>query len=241
MAINVLTSPKIWLAEYDLSGDLSGTALTLSSELLDNTTFGDTTRSRAGGLKSVALSHEGLWNGGDDAIDDVLFGKIGVRNALASSAPEGGAVGNVAYFFRAIHGEYSPGATVGAMLRFSVSAEGSDGIGLVRGQLLENNTLTSTGAGTGIQLGAASAGQSVYAAMHVLSSGTGTLDMVVESDADNTFGSATTRFTFTQASAATSEWATPVAGAVTDTWYRVSYTIAGASPSFEAVVVVGIK
>jgi len=69
---------------------------------------------------------------------------------------------------------------------------------------------------------------------------TPTLDVTIESDDAEGMASATTRLTFTQATATTSEWQ-ELAGAVTDDWWRAAWTIGGGSPSFTAVVVVGIR
>lgn len=238
MPIDILgPNTKLWLDKYNLTGDLYKIDLQESVELLDNTVFGDDTRSRIGGLKSVKLDNEGLWQGDDDAVDDALFGKIGVRNVPVSVSPDG----VVSYLFRATQGLYQPGAEVGQILRFSVSAEGSGGVGLVHGQLLHNAVKTATGVGSGAQLGAVGASQSLYAALHVIAASgtTPTLDVVIQSDDASGFASPTTQLTFAQATGLTSEWLSK-AGAIADDWYRVSFTIGGTTPSFEFIVSVGI-
>jgi hypothetical protein len=68
-----------------------------------------------------------------------------------------------------------------------------------------------------------------------------TLDVIVQSDDASGFPSATNRITFTQATGFTAEYATPVAGAITDDWWRVNFTIGGtASPNFTFICVIGI-
>lgn len=244
MAIHVLTTPKIYVGEYDLSGDMNSVASTYSGEPQDNTTFGGTTRTVQGGLKKVTFSAEGFWNGGDDEVDDALFSKINVANVPVTLVPEGETIANACYLFRALHAEYSPFAsgTVGEMLRFSVSAEGSGGTGPVRGTLFHVGSETATGTETKVQIGAVAAGESLYAALHVLTvSGTNpTLNVLVRSDADASAGGESTRITFTQATAITSEWKS-VAGAITDEYWDVSFTIGGTNtPTFEFVLSVGI-
>lgn len=241
MATHVLTDAKVWVGDYNLSGDLNGVGLEYRAELLDDTVFGDTTRSRTGGLKMVTLNVQGIWNGADNEQDEELFGNIGTANVPVSVASQGGDVGEIAYLFRAIEARYAPGASIGELLRFEADAEGSDGAGLVQGYVLENDTLTATANGTAVQAGAAAAGQTIYAALHVLSaSAADTLDVKIQSDSASNFPSATDRITFTQATARTSEWKT-LAGAVTDTWWRIVATIGGTSPSFTFVVTLGIK
>lgn len=242
MATQVLTDAKLYVGEYDLSGDHVSVALSYSAEMLDATTFGQTTRIHAGGLKNVSLSGEGFWNGGDDELDDALFAKIGVADVPVTVVPAGETLANPAYLFRAVYGSYAPGATAGELFRFSASASGSGGVGVIRGNLLHVGSETETGSETKQLLGAVAAGKSVYAALHVLTvSGTNpTLDVLVRSDANADAGGESTRLTFTQATAITSEWKS-LASTITDTYWDVSWTIGGTdTPTFEFVVSVGI-
>jgi len=51
---------------------------------------------------------------------------------------------------------------------------------------------------------------------------------------------ATERVTFSQLADIGSEWATPVSGAITDDWWRIDWTIAGADPSFTILAALAI-
>jgi hypothetical protein len=62
----------------------------------------------------------------------------------------------------------------------------------------------------------------------------------VESDDNGSMTSATTQITFPQKTFVTSEWLS-AAGAITDDYWRVGYTIGGSTPSFNFAVVVGIR
>lgn len=243
MSSLVLTDSKLYLASFDLSGDMNAIALTYGADMLDATTFGNSTRINKAGLKTVVAQCEGLWNAdGTDQADDVLFSRVGTREIPVTICPTTGADGEPAYIFRAAQSEYSPSGTVGEMLAFSVNMEGSDGAPLVRGFVLQPaSAKTATSTGTARELGAVSATQDLYGALHVIAaSGTNpTLDVTVESDTAENFPSTTTRLTFAQKTAIGSDWQT-AAGAITDTWYRVSYTIGGTNPSFTFVVAVGI-
>lgn len=239
MAVEVLTDAKVWLAEFDISGKLNAVSLQYGAEMVDDTVFGDDTRSRAGGLKTVALGVEGYFDGAD--VDPALFGEIGVADNPVTVAHVS-TIGNIAYLFKSIAGDYSPGGQVGDMFAFSAGAEATGG--LIRGTLMVNAAaVAATANGTGRQLGAVGATQSLYAALHVTAASgtTPTLDAVVESDDNSGFTTATTRITFTQATAVTSQWATPVAGAITDDWWRIQYTIGGTTPSFDFAVAIGIQ
>jgi hypothetical protein len=102
---------------------------------------------------------------------------------------------------------------------------------------------TVTGNGTARQLGLVGATQKLYASLHVVDASVAdTLDVKIQSDDASGMGTPTDRITFTQATAVGAQYATPVSGPIaTDTWWRVSYTIGGTSPSFKFAVVVGIQ
>ena len=244
MASQVLTDCKLYSGEYDWSGDMNSVRLDYAAEMKDATTFGQTTRINKAGLKSVRLNSEGLFSAGTGEIDGELFGVIGTADRAVSVIPNAGtAIGDAAYLFRSMRTDYRPGAQVGELLRFASSAVASGGDGLVRGVVLFPSTaVTATSTSTKYEVGAVSATQRLYAALHVFAvSGTNpTLDVIVQSDANSGAGGETNRITFTQATAASSQWSS-VAGAVTDTFWRLSYTIGGtATPTFTFAVTVGI-
>jgi hypothetical protein len=86
------------------------------------------------------------------------------------------------------------------------------------------------------------AGKSLYAALFVtaVSGTTPSLTAVVQSATLVGFGSPTTRGTFTAMTATGAQWLTPVAGPITDGFYRVNFTISGTTPSFTACAVIGV-
>jgi hypothetical protein len=244
MASQVLTDCKLYVASFDMSGDTNALALEYGVETKDGTTFGNTTRINKAGLKSIVASCEGLWDSdGTDEPSDVYFSRVGTSQIPVTICPTTGADGEVAFLFRAVQAQYEPGAQVGELFAFNVSMEGSDGAPLVRGFVLHPTTTarTSTGNGTARQIGAVSATQTAYGALHVIAaSGTNpTLDVTVRSDDGSGFGSPTTRLTFAQKTAIGSDWQT-ADGAITDDWWRVTYTIGGTDPSFTFVVAIGI-
>lgn len=246
MAAKVWTDVRLYWDAYNLSGDMNALALNYGAELQDATVLTDPGRRRRGGLRTIAFQHEGFVNYGADQVDDALFNDIAVANVPMSILPHNnGAEGELAYFFQGIAGLYVPiGASVGEMHRFSVSGEADDGRDLIRGNVLTNATRTATGNGTAFNLGAVSASQKIYAALHVIDPVAGTaptLNVKIQSDDASGFASPIDRITFAQKTAKGSEYAVPVAGAFTDTWWRVTFTIGGTSPSFPFVVVFGIK
>ena len=178
-----------------------------------------------------------------DAIDSSLwtsFGAAGTVRSICTAADDG----SVAYLMRGINLSYTPiEGAVGDLAMGAISGVSSTGP-VVRGKLLHpsNVSRTSSSVGTGRQLGAVVAGKSMYAALHVIAvSGTNpTLDVIVQSDDNAGFTSATSRITFAQTGAVGAAWGA-VAGAVTDDYWRISYTIGGTdTPTFAFAVTTGL-
>jgi hypothetical protein len=240
MAHQVLTDCKLWIDGYDFSGDFNALGLDYSVDAVPDDAFGVGTHIFLGGLHDVEGNHQGAVNLGTDGVEDILFANVGVVDVPVTLSPDSGADGEVAHFLKALSASYSPGAEIGQLKRFSVRFKAS-GERLVRGTIMHNATRTASGQGTARQLGAVSATQKLYAALHVIAaSDSDTLDVIVRSDDNGGMTSPTTRVTFAQATAVGSEFATPVDGAITDDYWQVDFTIGGSSPSFEFVVVVGI-
>jgi len=238
MATFVQTANKWWLGEFDLSADFHTVVLQAGADLVSDTVYGDTWASVAGGLQTVRLEGEGYWQ---STVDSRLYATIGVADTVVSIGPVDGSETSPAFFTLLTTGEYSPvGGTVGDMAAFRVSGEGR-GVELVRGQIFINRTavVASSNSGTGVPLGAVSATQSVYASIHALTVTGGTLDVTVESDDNSGMTSSTTQITFTQVTAVGSEFLS-TAGAITDDYWRVDFTVGGGG-SFDFVVCVGIR
>lgn len=241
MASQIIQNSKFYLDGYDLSGDLNLISIDYSAELQDSTTLGNASRLRSGGLKDIKAGIEGFFNMPAIDIQGVLFNKIGVANTPCTVSPIAGAEGDRAFLFMATEGNYAPGAAIGEMLKFSADAQGSGE--LVRGMVLLNGTKTATGNGTAFQLGAVGATQKLYASAHILtvSGSTPSVTLKVQSDDNSGMTTPTDRITLAAANAVGAQFATPVAGAITDDWWRVTWTISGGTPSFAMVVSVGIK
>jgi hypothetical protein len=162
-------------------------------------------------------------------LDETLQGYFATAD-VPQSLSIGSADGSVTYFGRTLATSYTPlqGAP-GELAMSSITAKTSSGP-LVRGLRIfpPSTSVTATANGTGRQLGALSASQTLYAAMHVLSR-TGTLSMTlkIQSDDNAGFTTPTDRITsFTAATGRTYQWGS-VAGAVTDTYWRAVLTCTG--------------
>lgn len=212
----------------------------VSVEVLDKTALCDTWVQNIGGKKSWTWTAEVMQDFADDGLDEQEFALIG-STAPLSPLPAGSTYGSVGYTMNAASFSYTPVQAEHGQLAMGVLGGVGTGVA-VRGFCLHPpaTARTSSSSGTAVQIGAVSVTQRLYAALHVTSvSGTPTLDVKVQSAATEG-GSYTDRITFTQVSTSiTSQWAN-VAGAVTDTWWRVTWTIAGTDPSYEFAVVAGV-
>ena len=244
MAIFAYQDLSILVADLEMACYAKSVNLSNEVAQLDTTSLCSTGWvSSIGGLKSGSVNIEFMQDTADTSVDATLYPLLGTAGVVKSVCL-GSADGSAAYLLKSIPLNYKAlTGAVGELAMGSLSGSSSTGP-VVRGQLIHpsNVSRTTSSTGTGRQLGAVSATQSVYAALHVISaSGTSpTLDVIVQSDDNAGFTTPTTRLTFTQATGRTSQM-TSLAGALTDDYWRVSYTIGGTgTPTFAFAVTCGI-
>lgn len=240
MSERVLKDCRIYHGGYDLSGRESEIVLAYGAEIKDRTAGATTARQKLAGLTAVEVSGGGYW---DPQVNDAaLFEGLALDAQVLTVVPASGAPGSLAYTMRAADGEYSPSGAVGDLIGYDFAAYGIGA--LVRGVVMESATLDASGAGTPRELPAVPEGKALHAALHVLGvEGTGApgVTVTIESSAANTWdGSETVRVEFDAALAPGAQWAA-LPGPVTDTWWRVSWTVTGTEPGIRVVVVLGIK
>jgi hypothetical protein len=239
MAEFVLTDAFLYAGGYDFTTDTNSATLTLDAAALDATTFnsGGWTE-QVGGLKSSNLAWSGFWSSAsgvsDQAPDNQAFPMLATSQPYTFGPVE--TEGQVAYMFNAMKSSYSQGASVGELAPFGLSAVGASPDGTIRGRLSKaRGTVASTGAiGTGVNVGALSSTQSLYATLHLFTVGT-TITVTLQSDDNSGFTSPTVLATFGPLTASGGTWMTKISGPITDTWYRFvvtaitgSFTLAGA-------------
>lgn len=245
MAKFVWSSVRLLTAGADLTTVNNKIEVKAEVEAQDSTAFtadGNLWKEVLAGLRSAEISAEGQWEAGDlSKVDDASFGGFGAATPW-TIAPDGAAVSSLAYLTSTLRTSYELGGTIGDVAPWKADGNGTSP--LVRGVIGHppGTARTASGTGTAIQLGAVSSSQALYAALHVHSiSGTSTPTITarIESDDSAGFASATTVGTFTAATALGGEWMR-VAGPITDTHFRVAWTISGSSPSFLFTVSLGI-
>ncbi len=243
--VNVVKDRRLYVDGFDLSGVVFQQELSVGYEEVDAIVSNDTARVSVPGLQTVSLVHEGYISEGATGADAVLKARAGDSGVVCTSSPQTAADGEVGYFLNASGYQYDQSINMGELPGFEFRVGPSNSVGLVRGTIMTDarSAKTATGNGTARQLGAVASAESLYAAMHVVAASgtTPTLDMIVESDDNSGITSGVTRITFTQEVAVGAQYATAVAGPITDDWWRVGWTIGGTGPSFTVIVTVGIQ
>jgi hypothetical protein len=246
MAVSKFTDALIYLGTKGLHGKSNQVAIQQSVNLIDATTFGQTTKINLAGQKSWSISASGFWDVGTDVAttgvsfvesdaSGSLFSRIGAANSVISIAPANADLGTV-FFGKEVNGSYQTFGNLGDAIPFSIDGESASP--LCRGVMgfAPSSRSGASGNGTAIQLGALTSGQKLMAALHVVQFNGTTMTMKVQSDTVG-FGSPTDVITFTAATGLTSEWI-EVSGPITDDYFRGSFTFTGTT--FTAILSFGI-
>lgn len=240
MAVQAFTNIKPFVAGYDFTSDSNNATLNLEAAQLDSTTFGSNGWMEVSpGLKSTAFQLGGWFSSAaDQAPDPQAFAALGASKVVTLSPT--GVEGESAYLFQAMGTSYQIGGQVGDLAPFTLAAQGSDGVGVVRGALAKaRGTVSATGAtGAELELGAVASDEYLYATLHVFSEGT-TITIDIESDVDGDFASPATQGTIGPITTPSGTWMTRVAGPITDTFYR--FNIDAITGSFIIAGAIGIR
>lgn len=242
MSKMVLLDVRLFAVGVDLTSASSKAEVSAEVEEKETTNYASGGYKEVlGGIASSTIQAEGQWEAGDATkVDDASWSQLGGLGPW-TVVPTAATVGSLAYTTYAMRGDYTLGGSVGDVAPWQSKASGS--WPLVRGQIAHppGTARTSTGTGTGVQLGAVATGKRLYAALHILSASgtTPSITARVESDDNSGFTSATTQLTFAAATAAGGQ-ILRASGPITDDWYRIAWTISGTTPSFTFVAALGI-
>lgn len=245
MAKNVFKNAKLFADGRDIGGLTNAVTLSFSADAKETTDIEAESISRLSGIESSSVEISGFSDASTE--DEAHFNRLGGAKVPVTLAPiNGAAVGERAFFLEAPQFTYNVTGQVGEVFTFEGSFGGASR--LVRG-VVEDLSIatakTASGSSAGNQLGAVTADQTLFAVLQVVESdgdGSQTLDVVIQSDDNAGFTSATTRITFAQVTTTTAAEMKSVAGAITDDYFRANFTIAGTgSPSFKLILAFGIK
>ncbi len=158
---------RVYLDEFDLSGDLNSSMLDVRNELANVTTFADKGPRRVEGNYDTTHQHTGFFDGATDGIDDAVFAALGSDSdhylAQLFGGDDEGAVG----YESVVRIERQPRvARVGEAVSLSFDAAGSNGT--AHAAVLRNGSISGVGTGTGRDLGVTAAGQTVVVTARVI-------------------------------------------------------------------------
>lgn len=243
----VLLDVRTFVAGADLSGAGNKIEIKETAEVkkITNWRSGGAEENKAG-IFGTDWSIEGNYEAGDASKPDDLF--WATKRTLdpwsaAINADSDLNSGGLMYLNKVLRQDASFGAAVGDVDAFTMT--GRSTWPLVRGRCAHPSGVarSTTSTGTIYQLGAVPANKRVYANLHVLSA-TGTtpsLTAKIQSAAAIGFSSPTDRLSFAAKTAAGGEALRSDGTAITDQYWRVSWTISGTTPSFLFLVAFGIE
>lgn len=242
MAKEVIKNASLFLHGQKLASNINQVDFSMDADAVETTNFASGgAREFVQGLRSTSLSTEAMLEGAAEpqaSLQAVLENETEAAYTVTKTYPP--VAGDVAWFAKVIGVTHAIQAKIGELYRASLKF--ANRARPCRGSVLEYNAgRTSTGNSASLTIAAVGATEKLVGTVHVVSvSGTTpTLDILIQSDADNTYGSPTTRVTVPQFTAVGS-YHFVIDGAITDTEVRVNATVGGTNPVFEYLVAIGI-
>lgn len=241
MAIFHYNGARLHMEGEEVSPEYNSIELAYNCEQLDKTVFNDADRSRFPGLLDHTLTVSGFYE--SSLAKD--FNRVTTTDLTYVLGPEGSSQnGDRVFFSEVTQTEYvAPQGTIGDLAQHNVAYQGQNA--LIRGQTLTHQTATeSTVTTVDLSLGSVTATESLYGCLQIIDATGGAgrdFALAIVSDNSTTFGTETTRISFTTTDSTGAEFAS-VAGSITDTVYRgvITVTTTGAA-SFQFLCALGIK
>jgi hypothetical protein len=253
MPVRVLTDCAAYIGPYDFTGDTNEATFDMSADVKDITTFASGGwRQKIAGLRDAAILHKGFWQSAtSQAVDPEIFPDLGVADRVYTWAPYEETPADpmpftdqqAAFFCQGIKLNYKPmQGAVGDTFGFELGSQNSGRSGVVKGSLIvPRRTVAATGK-VGVTwdsiFGAPAAGQSLYAVFHVFVPGT-TITVQVQSDDNTGFTTPTTQATIGPITTASATWVTPIAGPITDRYWR--FNVSAITGTFHVAGAIGVR
>ena len=195
------------------------------------------------GLRSHTVQISGMADYDAGAVSAVFTPNVvGAQYATAIIPVDTGATGDVALFTRGLLASVAaPGGAIGDTATFDMSIGGDTA--LIGGQVLAPLAArTTTGNSSVLTMTGPTSSQRLWCALHITAASGTTPSVTVTVQSSTVVGmtAPTTRFTFSAATGTGWQFATPLAGAITDGFYRATFTISGTTPSFTPAVFLGV-
>lgn len=185
------------------------------------------------GLITTTCQISGSYDPEHTGIQDITPATRNATRIVTSTAAGAGTEGSPLFSHRGTFESVErPTGDVGSLAMFSLSTQSSDppihGYVGAPAAAYDDNGFT----GTGINVAGPSATESMYAVLHVYAADGTDLEVVVQSDDNSGFTSATDRITFSTVSAVSAQWSSVAGDLSSETYWRVTATIASGDFSF---------
>jgi hypothetical protein len=150
-------STSVLFDEFDLSGFFNQSNGSRQIQAVNTTTFGNDDKVYIAGVESGSISVQGIYDGADDQVDEILDASIG-SEAIVTVCPQGaGVLGNRALMMKAEHASYQIRSTANDAVRIVAGGTADGGVRTAGEVLQPLEAETTTFNGTSVDSGASSA------------------------------------------------------------------------------------
>ena len=192
----------VLLDDTNLSTTLTDASVSLTADVAETSTFTASSKTYIAGLKDGTVTLSGYFESSSPDADAEFLSQLGSSGSAYSIAPIGYTRGNPTEFGNVIETSYDRSADIGSVVAVAVAFQ-FDGDAYNGKSLLAPTAITSSSNETGVDYGAAGTNGGAGVLHCTVSSGSPTLDVKIQTSADNvTFSD---YITFTQATGTTSE------------------------------------
>jgi len=192
----------VLLDNTNLSTTLTDASVSLTADVAETSTFTASSKTFVSGLKDGTATLSGYFESSSPDADAEFLSQLGSSGSAFSIAPIGYTRGNPTEFGSVIETSYDRSADIGSVVAVAVAFQ-FDGDAYNGKSLLAPTAITSSSNQTGVDYGAAGTNGGAGVLHCTVKSGSPTLDVKIQTSADNV--SYSDYITFTQATGTTSE------------------------------------
>ena len=192
----------VLLDNTNLSTTLTDASVSLTADVAETSTFTASSKTYVAGLKDGTATLSGYFESSSPDADAEFLSQLGSSGSAFSIAPIGYTRGNPTEFGSVIETSYDRSADIGSVVAVAVAFQ-FDGDAYNGKSLLAPTAITSSSNQTGVDYGAAGTNGGAGVLHCTVKSGSPTLDVKIQTSADNV--SYSDYITFTQATGTTSE------------------------------------
>lgn len=236
MSQTILRDQQIYLDGYQIDSLSNSCSIEGKKDVVDFTTFGNTDRVKGSGLFDFTFAAGGFIDYAS-VVDAFIWNEVLSNDMLITVTPQAQVLGGVVYLMNAVETDVKLLGKVGDAAPFQIGAAGDSVMSKGSIILLPGTPITATGSGVAQQNTAATAGKKLKLALHVIGiSGTGTPSITFTFKSSQVVGmtSPSTLITTGSITALTGVYSEALLAA-TDTYFQLSYTVTGTTPSFSVL------